>query len=384
MRLSADWLTTPGARAIHQTLTAGGHRCLFVGGCVRDTVLDWPVGDIDLATDARPERVMDLAEGMGLAVHPTGIAHGTVTVVAKDLVFEVTTFRRDVATDGRRAVVAFSDRVEDDAARRDFTLNALYAEADGEIVDPLGGLPDLLARRVRFIGDPAARIQEDYLRILRFFRFHASLGAGPIDAAGLAAVTALAPGLEQLSAERVWMEMQRLLALPRPAETLQAMQMADVLDRVLPGASCTDLAALEAAEAALGAEPAPLRRLAALGAARDHLRLSRAEARHLNLIAAAREEPRGPAVRAARFGAEVAIDAGLIEAAAGAAHPSGAWRGEIARGAAATLPVSAADLMPTLGAGPALGRALARLAERWYDSDLRATRDDLLAADTAD
>ena len=151
-------------------------RALIVGGAVRNGLLGEAVEDIDIATDALPERVIALAGAAGLRTVPTGIAHGTVTVIADGEGFEVTTFRRDVATDGRRAVVAFSDRIEDDAARRDFTMNALYADTEGRVIDPVGGLPDLAARRLRFVGDPDRRIAEDYLRILRFFRFHAHHG----------------------------------------------------------------------------------------------------------------------------------------------------------------------------------------------------------------
>ena len=174
----------------------GGHAILFVGGCVRNALLGRPVADIDLATDARPEAVIALAKGAGLNPVPTGIAHGTITVVAAGQPFQVTTFRRDVETFGRHAVVAFSDDIAEDAARRDFTLNALYALPDGTVVDPLGGLPDLRAGRVRFVGDPAARIAEDYLRILRFFRMTAWYGdpAAGLDRDSLAACAARQEG----------------------------------------------------------------------------------------------------------------------------------------------------------------------------------------------
>ncbi|MDH3263709.1 MAG: CCA tRNA nucleotidyltransferase, partial [Paracoccaceae bacterium] len=169
MRIDADWLHAPGPRAVMAMLRDAGHQALFVGGTVRNALLGHPPGDIDIATDAVPERVMELAEAAGLRPVPTGLDHGTITVVvAHHEGIEVTTFRRDVETDGRRAVVAFSTHVEDDAARRDFTMNALYASAEGEVIDPLGGLPDLRARRVRFVGNAAERIREDYLRILRF------------------------------------------------------------------------------------------------------------------------------------------------------------------------------------------------------------------------
>ncbi len=242
----APWLDDPATRAVCRALTGSGHQALFVGGCVRNALLGRPVADIDIATDATPEEVMALAGAAGLHPVPTGIAHGTVTVVAEGRPFEVTTFRRDVETFGRRAVVAYTRDIAEDAARRDFTMNALYAGPDGTVVDPLGGLPDLLARRVRFVGDPAARIAEDYLRILRFFRIHAWYGdpASGLDADGLAACAAAQAGLARLSRERVGAETAKLLAAADPAPAVAAMAAAGILARVLPGADATPLAAL--------------------------------------------------------------------------------------------------------------------------------------------
>ncbi|MEO0999409.1 MAG: CCA tRNA nucleotidyltransferase [Pseudomonadota bacterium] len=353
-------------------LAAGGHRALFVGGCVRNALMGLAPGDIDIATDARPEAVMAAAAAAGLPAHPTGIAHGTVTLVAAGTAHEVTTFRRDVETDGRRAVVAFSDAEAEDAHRRDFTMNALYATAEGEVLDPLGtGLADLAARRIRFIDRAEDRIREDYLRILRFFRFYAWYGTGAPDAEAMAASRALAGGLALLSGERVWAETKKLLSAERPARALAAMAETGVLARVMPGAEPAGLPPLLAVEP----EPAPLRRIVALGGSVALLPLSRAEARHLDDIAAALAETRGAAVRAARFGAEAATDAGLIDAARGGPPLD---RGEIARGAVATFPVAAADLMPPLAPGPALGSALDRLREAWFESALRADRATLL------
>ncbi|MCK4711369.1 MAG: CCA tRNA nucleotidyltransferase, partial [Marinosulfonomonas sp.] len=172
-QITADWISNPNTQKVCEMLTDAGFECFFVGGCVRNALLGAPVNDIDISTNALPDRVMELAKAAGLKAVPTGIDHGTVTVIADGTPFEITTYRRDVETDGRRAVVAFSDTIMDDAHRRDFTMNALYADADGVIIDPLNGMPDLLARRIRFIEDADLRIKEDYLRILRFFRFHA-------------------------------------------------------------------------------------------------------------------------------------------------------------------------------------------------------------------
>ncbi|MEM9737340.1 MAG: CCA tRNA nucleotidyltransferase, partial [Pseudomonadota bacterium] len=279
MRLTAPWLTAAPTRAV---MAALGGEALFVGGAVRNSLLSAPVSDIDLATPLLPEEVIARAEAAGLKAVPTGIDHGTVTLIADHQAFEVTTYRADVETDGRRAVVRFSGDIAEDARRRDFTMNALYAKADGTLVDPLGGLPDLTQRRVRFILDAETRIREDALRILRFFRFTAWYGA-EIDAEGLAASAALAALVETLARERIGAEMRKLLAAPDPAPATASMAASGVLARVLPGAEARALGPLVAAEAAAGAPPDWRTRLCALGGegAVARLRLSKAEARAL-------------------------------------------------------------------------------------------------------
>ena len=216
MKIAGEWIEAAHVQQVLHMLTDAGHQAFLVGGCVRNALLGQPVADIDISTDAMPERVVALAGATGLKAVPTGIEHGTITVVAEGVGHEITTFRRDVETDGRRAVVAFSTRIEDDAARRDFTMNALYADATGAVVDPMGGLADLWARRVRFVGDADERIREDLLRILRLFRFHAWYGDPEegLDADGLAACAANSAGIETLSRERIGHEMRRLLAAP--------------------------------------------------------------------------------------------------------------------------------------------------------------------------
>jgi poly(A) polymerase len=380
VKVPGDWRTRPETQAVSAALTGGGHRALFVGGCVRNALLGRPVTDVDLATDAPPGAVMALAAAAGLRAVPTGIAHGTVTVVSAGVPHEVTTFRRDVETFGRHATVAFSTRIEDDAARRDFTMNALYALPDGTLVDPLHGLPDLLAGRLRFVGDPRQRIAEDHLRILRFFRFHAWYAdpAGGLDAEGLAACAALAATLDHLSRERVGAEMRKLLLAPDPAPAMAAMAAAGVLGRVLPGASAHGLATLVDLEG--GAPPRWLRRLAILGGAdaADRLRLSRAEAAELSRIRAGAAGPSGAAELAYRHGAEAAADMLLVRAALGGAPLPRGWHADLGRGAAARFPVTADDLTPDL-AGPALGRRLRLLEDRWIASGFTLERAELLA-----
>lgn len=371
-----------GDPALRRVLAAlAPARALIVGGAVRNALLGEPVSDIDIATDARPEQVMERAAAAGLKPVPTGIDHGTVTVVADGRGFEVTSFRRDVATDGRRAEVAFSDRLEDDASRRDFTINALYADAAGKVIDPVGGLADLAARRLRFVGDPDQRITEDYLRILRFFRFHAWYGRkGGADPAALAACARHAAGLARISRERIGAEMRKLLSAPDPAEAVALMQAAGVLAQLLPGADAAGLSALEAVpDGAAGPGRCPgLRdisgqkmdwqlRLAALGAedAAGALRLSRAEAR-------VQEELRStlPLDEAAyRLGEARAVQLALLRASRGEGLPAD-WRERIGFAAAQMLPISAADLAGRLS-GPALGRGLKAAEAAWIGSGFR-------------
>lgn len=378
MRIEGDWIKAPAVQAVLAMLTGAGHQGWLVGGCVRDGLLGRPGADIDITTDARPDRVVELAEAAGLRAVPTGIDHGTVTLIADGKPYEVTTFRRDVETDGRRATVAFADRLEEDAARRDFTMNALYADAAGRVTDPVGGLADLAARRVRFVGDPETRIREDYLRILRFFRFHAWYGdpAGGMDPEALAAIAANTEGLARLSKERIGHEMRRLLAALDPAPALAAMQATGVLARVLPGAEPRFVAPLVHLEPE-GLAPGWLRRLAALGGDAEGLRLSKAEARQHDLLRAAIESGAGAAELAYRHGEGIARAAILIRAASGLAL-SPDWQAEIATGAAARFPLGAADLMPRLQ-GAALGKRLAELEARWIASGFTLSREQLLA-----
>lgn len=379
MKISGDWIAEPGTQKLCKALEDAGYRALFVGGCVRNALLGVAVADIDIASDALPETVSNIAEKAGFRVVPTGIDHGTVTVIANGIPHEVTTFRRDVETDGRRAVVAFSQDVAEDAARRDFTMNALYADATGHVIDPLGGLPDLIARRVRFVGEADARIREDYLRILRFFRFHAVYGdpdAG-IDADGLAACAANAYGIAGLSRERIGAEMRKLLAAKDPAPSVAIMAQAGILAQVLPGADHSALAPMVHLEAALS--PRWQRRLAVLGGEdlTEHLRLSRAD---LGSILRIRDEigtTLSPAALGWKLGQQEAIDVMLCRAAVLEMPLPPDWQPHIARGAQANLPVSAADLMPALQ-GAALGAKLKEIEARWLRSDLTAARDELL------
>jgi poly(A) polymerase len=359
------FLADPALAAVLAALPAAR----LVGGCVRDTLAGVPVADVDIATPDPPDRVVASLAAAGLKSAPTGLDHGTVTAISCHRGFEVTTLRRDVATDGRHATVAFTDDWREDAARRDFTINAMSLERDGTVHDYFGGIADLDAGRVRFVGEAAGRIAEDYLRILRFFRFHARYGRGWPDAEAVAAIAAGVPGLAILSAERVWSELKRILAAPDPSAALALMDRLGVLQAVLPEG--TDLAGLGRLLRA-GAPDDPLLRLAALltgdpQALAARLRLSAAERDRLVLL---RGEgvPRPDADDATlrRMLAQVPPD--ILE---GRVWLEGGDRRLLARLAAQKAPVfplqgrdrREAGMAP----GPALGAALRGLRTWWLE-----------------
>jgi tRNA nucleotidyltransferase/poly(A) polymerase len=232
---AAEWLAAPAVRRVFAVLTAGGEEARIAGGAVRNALMGLAVGEVDFATTATPDKVIAAAAKAGIRAVPTGLDHGTVTLVVDGTGFEVTTLRQDIDTDGRHAIVRFGRDWDADARRRDFTVNALSVDAAGVVHDPVGGYPDILARRIRFIGDPDRRIAEDRLRILRFFRFQAQVGEGAIDAAGLAATMRGRDGLRELSAERIGQEMRRIVVAPRAAETVAIMQESGALPVVLGG-----------------------------------------------------------------------------------------------------------------------------------------------------
>ncbi len=382
-RIASEWLDRAETRTVLTLLESAGHKALFVGGCVRDTLAGRTVKDIDIATDARPDQVLALAETAGIQSVPTGVEHGTVTLVVDGTPFEVTTFRRDVETDGRRAVVAFSDRIEEDALRRDLTINALYADGDGRVIDPVGtGVDDLAQGLVRFVGDAETRIREDYLRSLRYFRFLARFGnpeAG-VDPDALSAISANLAGLETLAAERVGHEMRHLLGTPDPAPALAAMAQCGALAQVLPGADVTALAPLVHLEREAGVDPHWPRRLVAIGGegAEERFRLSRKETREISVMRDALSGTAADAELGYHHGADTALDAALIRLAFAGQPYLRATRTEIERGARAEFPVAAADLMADLE-GPALGERLSELERRWIASDFRLSKEQLLA-----
>ena len=380
MRLEADWLSAEETQQAFRLLSDAGHAVYAVGGCVRNTLLGEPVKDIDFATDAPPDRIMELAGIAEMRAVPTGIDHGTVTIVINHQPFEITTFRQDVETDGRRAVVAFSDNIADDAFRRDFTINALYCDAEGNVLDPSEqGLADIVDRRLRFVGDANERVCEDHLRSLRYFRFHAWY-ADPkqgFDEVALDAISSNLEGLAKLSRERVGSEVMRLLEAPDPAFAVAGMRTTGVLPAILPGADDSALGPLVSLEAEAGFAPEPLRRLGAMGGgiALDDLRLSRKDASRLAELE--RWLGAKPSELGYRLGREMAADALLLTWAKLSAPLSRNDLEKAAHGSRQRFPVKAADLMPDIQ-GEELGKVLKRLEQLWIDSDFVLSKEQLI------
>ena len=403
-RLDAPWLRQGPLADLLSVLDRDGEQARVVGGAVRNALLgqmdgDAAPGDFDIATTAVPDEVTRRAVAAGFRVLPTGIAHGTVTVLVRGRPFEVTTLRRDVETDGRHAVVAFGRDWRADAERRDFTMNALSLGRDGTVHDPVGGLADLNARRVRFIGDPHARIVEDVLRVLRFFRFHAIYGEGAPDAEGLAASIAARDALARLSRERVRAEMVKLLVAPRAAEVLGVMSDAGLLQRILGGVAWLGaFSRMTMLEALLRQQPDAARRLGVLAAivpddaARlaARLRLSRDERTRIAAMADGwwHVGPglTEPAARAMlyRLGKDIYRDRVLMAwAHAAAAADDAAWA-RLAdlplRWSPPPLPFSAADFMARgIEKGPSLGKAMRCAETAWIAADFPAAVDIIAA-----
>ena len=386
---SQEWMTDPATQAVMGALTAKGQTVRFVGGCVRDAVVGRAIYDIDIATADEPLNVVTLLESAGLKAVPTGIDHGTITAVANGKPFEVTTLRHDVETDGRHAKVAFTDDWVADAARRDFTMNALYCDPDGTVYDPTGGLADLRAGRVLFVGDAPTRITEDYLRILRFFRIYGYFGHGDPDPDALAACAAHADKLETLSAERIAGELLRLFAAPDPAMVMALMGDAGVLAHVLPEAKNVErLAGLTKLD---GVDPDPVRRLAAvvtgnagvMEALARRLRLSKDHMRRLvSLATLPPVSPDGKPVVLRRalhsVGREKFQDDVWLRWAEDSTSTDGGWLRVLNfpdTWEVPDLPVTGKDALKAgIQKGPAIGEALAFIEAWWITQDFQPDR----------
>ncbi|HHL43664.1 MAG TPA: CCA tRNA nucleotidyltransferase [Hellea balneolensis] len=393
------WLASKATERIFDALPPGSTR--FVGGCVRNAVIGAPVSDLDLATTETPDKVAKALKSAGIAVHETGLAHGTLTAVCDHTVYEITTLRQDVSTDGRRATVAFTTDWQLDAQRRDFTINALYATKDGEILAPTGqGLDDIKARRIRFVGRAENRIKEDYLRILRYFRFYAWYGAGkPMDKAALSACRTLKSGLKTLSSERIWAETKKLLAAPRPERTINTMLLGGILELLLPEASNAEgLQLLCSLEQEQGLDIDPYLRLMAM-AARDEMgiarmcrRLKMSNAEKARLMNWARDrsvlhpdlEDRLLYVEIYKAGRQTAMDRALIRAAGSNGDERQGWVRiyTLARDWQwPEFPLTGQDLIKAgIESGPQLGKTLEALRALWMRSGFKTDRQALLAA----
>jgi poly(A) polymerase len=390
----AEWLREGPLPRVMAALDGNGEETRVVGGAVRNALLAEPIGDIDLATTAVPDEVIRRAAAAGFRTVPTGIDHGTVTVLVGGKPFEVTTLRRDVETFGRHATVAFGRDWKTDAERRDFTMNALSATADGTVHDYVGGLADLGARRVRFIGDAGKRIAEDYLRILRFFRFHAAYGEGPPDPEGLHACIAARSGLERLSRERVRMELLKLLVARHAVASLATMSETGLLIAVLGGvpdlASFSNMAKVEAA---VGLPGDPVRRLGAIGvrivedAERlwQRLRLANAEHERLALMAerwwcVTPDDVKEARVALYELGPESFVDRVLLAWTRSRSPASdAAWVNMVTlpgRWMPPVFPLKAADFLGRgIEKGPALGAALRAAEQAWIAADFPTSPD---------
>jgi poly(A) polymerase len=381
----APWRHKEGLQRLLSALRADQGETRYVGGCVRDTLLGMSASDVDLATRLQPEDVIDRLRRAKMKAIPTGIAHGTVTAVLRDSLVEVTTLRRDVATDGRHATVAFTEEWREDAARRDFTINALSADpANGAVFDYFGGLGDLDAGRVRFIGEPLQRIAEDHLRILRFFRFHARFGKDAPDAAALAACSFRANDLMALSRERIADELLKLLALPRPAPTLALMIDNGILRPVLPEIGSDGvgrLAALTAREALYGVSADAIRRLAALlppdpaiaATIANRLKLSKKDGKRLAAAAQAELPESDPQVLAYEIGTTEAVDRLLLR---DSEDGLGDRLTRLSGWDKPRLPLGGGELIAMgLKPGPSVSRALRAIEHEWVRSGFPADQE---------
>jgi poly(A) polymerase len=404
----AAWLAEPGLQRLLAVLSEDGEEARVAGGAVRNTLLGEAVADIDVATTTLPGETIRRVEAAGFKAIPTGIEHGTITAMVAGRPVEITTLRADVATDGRHATVAFGRDWNVDAGRRDFTINALYATADGAVIDHVGGLADLESRTIRFIGDAEARIREDYLRILRFFRFFARYGSGRPDAEGLKACARLKDGLDRLSAERVWSELKKLLSARDPSRALLWMRQAGVLTKVLPESEKWGIDAvhgLVATERDLEWAADPILRLASIvppdaarmGEMAERLRLSNAEAERLKAwaLAGLAKPDTAEAVFARQLyagslqGMTDRLRLALAGARARAVEDSNEMRaaggyGRLLKFAETwrrpVFPVGGEDLKRIgFPAGPAMGAALKALETAWLESGFSLDRDALLA-----
>ena len=380
MKISANWLRNSSTQSIMEILISDGHKAYFVGGCVRDTLFNLKTTDVDIATSAHPKKVLEIMEKAGLKAIPTGIDHGTVTVVADQQSYEITTFREDIETDGRKSKVKFSKSLKEDAKRRDFSINAIYCEHDGTILDPLGGLADITEKRITFIGDPYERIKEDYLRILRFFRFAALFSANKkFREIEISALSDLKDGLDIISAERKSDEIFKLFAAPNLIFSISLMEKTNIISKVFHTYYFNSLATLQDIESRYEISPCATRRLAVYTEdnLKLHLRFSNKIAKTHKIL---REEAKGPK-RAAelsyRYNEKLALDIILVRASLQGTEFSKDVFNQIKLGSTVEFPINSSDLVEYFS-GPKLGEMLTFLEQKWIESDFTLNKAKLL------
>jgi len=389
-----NWHGRPQAELVMNALSAGGHKSMFVGGCVRDALLERPVNELDIATPEPPERVVTLLEAAGLKAIKTGIEHGTVTAICDGISFQITTLRQDIETFGRYARVKYTQNWAKDAARRDLTLNALYCDIKGNVFDPLGGWSDLKAGRIRFVGDAHVRIKEDLLRLLRYFRFYAYYGCSPADEKALTACSKMAPRIKKLSIERVWHELSRLLNAPNPVSAVMLMHKHAILPYLLPEAiHCDLLDRLVQLEQQTKTAPDYLRRITVMVSLSGEeacllttrFKFSKLDRKRFCILCDPPEWPDPKAnvkqSRAAiyRLGKELFAELVLIGA---AKFPNEDWLALLALSKKLSIPaftVNGSDVVSMgIPVGPQVGKILQDVENWWINGDFQAGRDDCL------
>tara|TARA_A100001011_G_scaffold263738_1_gene272350 strand:+ start:575 stop:1780 length:1206 start_codon:yes stop_codon:yes gene_type:complete len=379
------WLKSSAVRRIWKILSSNGAKVYFVGGCVRDTILGREIKDIDIATDALPSKVVELAQAAGLKVIKVGLKYGSVKVVVEQECFEVTTFRSDLVTDGRHPKVGFSQNILDDASRRDFTMNAIYMTIDGKIIDPLSGWEDLINGHVRFIGEPKKRIKEDYLRILRYFRFISTYvgSVESVDYNSVKACTEAIPGLKTLSHNRVWEELQKILLAEDPYPVLQLMKGSNILDEILPLANVGCLARFLKIENKVDLESTEINRLLALNinCARSWVKnfpLKKEKIEWLKKILVILRDHSSLKVKGYKYGMNLTLASLALSKANSSEKIENNDLANIKQGSVKKFPINASDLLEFFPPSRDLGVELKRLQCLWFASDLELGRNELL------
>ena len=380
-----DWLKSEPVKVIWQLLSSNTAKVYFVGGCVRDTIQGREINDIDIATDALPSEVLRISQEAGLKVVKTGYEHGSISVIINDECFEVTTFRSDLVTDGRHSKVSFSSNILDDAKRRDFTMNAIYMTIDGDIFDPISGLNDLVNGYVRFIGHPKTRINEDYLRVFRYFRFLSIYGEKNnfIDKVALKACSDAIPFLKKLSYDRIWAEVQKILLVEDPSHVLKKMHLCGVLDLIFPSARIERLQSLLKFEIQIEVEFREINRLVALNRSNvsswaKNFPLKKEQRQWLDKLLLILNDSSSLRVKGYKYKKNLVMAALAIFKSDSAVRLRDKDLAEIKYGSMQRFPLEISDLLEFFQPSKELGNELRRLKNIWFDSELEYDREDLI------